>query len=414
MQPAPPTTDRKFDIVVMGASGFTGQLVVEYLARHYPPGAPLRWALAGRNRQKLEGIVGVHFKANEKPPVLVVDSQDAASLRSLARDTRVVLTTVGPYARYGSELVAACVEAGTHYCDLAGETQWIRRMLDRHHEAARNSGAIIVPSCGFDSIPSDLGVFFLQQQATARFGAPCVVIDLLVRNIKGGASGGTFASMLNAIEEAQKDRKVARILADPYGLNPQGEREGPDGRDQHGVRYHEEAAVWTAPFVMAAINTRIVRRSNALLDYRYGREFRYSEATATGPGPGGWWSSAVMTGGLAGFMIGCSFDFTRSRIIRKLLPAPGKGPSRAQRESGYFDLQLIGKTKNGEVLRARVTGDRDPGYGSTSKMLSESALCLAQDPLEITGGFWTPASAMAEPLIARLISNAGLTFELEG
>lgn len=406
------TIERPYDIVVVGASGFTGRLVVEYLAERYPVGGPLRWAVAGRNREKLESVIAGKCAAGKHPAVIVADSHDNDALRKLARDTRVVLTTVGPYAKYGSELVAACVENGTHYCDLAGEAQWIRQMIDTHQAAAAQSGAIIVHSCGFDSIPSDIGVFFLQREAGAAFGEPCEKIILLVKAIKGGASGGTFASILNAVEEARKDREIARILADPYCLNPQDERRGPDCRDQQGTRYCADAGVWTAPFVMAAINTRIVRRSNALLDYAYGSNFRYSEATSTGRGLGGWAKSVVMTGGLAVFMLACSFSVTRKGLIRRMLPAPGQGPSRAQRENGIFDLRLLGKTRNGEQLSARVTGDRDPGYGSTSKMLSESAVCLAMDKLQKGGGFWTPASAMGEVLMDRLTVNAGLRFEL--
>lgn len=412
MQPGSNAAERQFDIVVIGASGFTGQLVVEYLAQHYTYDGPVRWAIAGRNRQKLDDVIAAHFPSGLGPPVLLADSNDAASLKRLALSTRVVLTTVGPYARFGSELVAACVACGTHYCDLAGETQWMRRMLDCHQQEAQSSGARIVHSCGFDSIPSDLGVYYLQQQAKAKFGAPCTRIDLLVRAMKGGASGGTIASMLNAIDEARTDRSTARILADPYGLNPEGERSGLDEPDQRGIRLNMDTGLWTAPFVMAAVNTRIVRRSNALQNYPYGRDFRYSEATATGRGPGGWWKAVAMTGGLACFMLACSFEFTRTRVMKKLLPEPGDGPSRQQRERGFFDLRLIGQTKSGDILQARVTGDRDPGYGSTSKMLSESAVCLSLDKLEVGGGFWTPASAMGDALLRRMTANAGLTFEL--
>ena len=406
--------DRPYDIVVVGASGFTGRLVVEYLAEKYPVGAPTRWAIAGRNKEKLEGVLAENCAAGDLPAVIVADSHDSNALGQLARDTRVVLTTVGPYAKYGSELVAACVENGTHYCDLAGEAQWIRQMIDKHQSDAVRSGATIVHSCGFDSIPSDIGVFYLQQQARAAYGDPCEEILLLVKAIKGGASGGTFASMLNAVEEARTDRKIAHILGDPYCLNPLDERHGPDGRDQFGIRFCADAGVWTAPFVMAAINTRIVRRSNALLDYAYGKDFRYSEATSTGSGFGGWCKSAMMSAGLATFMLACSFSVTRSTIVKRMLPEPGQGPSREQRENGFFDLRLFGKTKNGEILHTRVCGDRDPGYGSTSKMLSESALCLAVDNLETGGGFWTPASAMGQALMHRLTTNAGLAFDLVG
>jgi short subunit dehydrogenase-like uncharacterized protein len=412
MRADPSNNDRAYDIVVVGASGFTGRLVVEYLAENYPVGAPIRWAIAGRNREKLESVLAEYCTAGELPSVIVADSHDSNALAQLARGTRVVLTTVGPYAKYGSELVGACVANGTHYCDLAGETQWIRQMIDKHHSDAVESGAKIVNSCGFDSIPSDIGVFYLQREARAAYGEPCAEIVLLVKAIKGGASGGTFASMLNAVEEARSDRNVARVLGDPYCLNPPDVRHGPDVRDQRGTRYCEAAGVWTAPFVMAAINTRIVRRSNALLDYAYGKEFRYSEATSTGNGIGGWCKSTMMSAGLATFMLACSFDVTRSGLVKKMLPAPGQGPSREQRENGFFDLRLFGKTKNDERMCARVTGDRDPGYGSTSKMLSESALCLAVDDLQPSGGFWTPAAAMGEVLMDRLTANAGLKFEL--
>lgn len=405
-------SNRSYDIVVYGASGFTGRLVVEYLAENYPVGEPVRWAVAGRDRRKLDGVIAKTRETGRQPDVLVADSGDPESLAKLARSSRVVLTTVGPYAKYGSDLVAACIKNGTHYCDLAGEAQWIRRMIDAHQPAAEKSGARIVNSCAFDSIPSDLGVFFLQREARARFGKPCTEVMLLVKAMKGGASGGTFASMLNVFEEARKDRSIRRLLGDPYGLNPDGERHGPDGRDQHGIRYSDDAGVWTAPFVMASFNTRIVRRTNALLDFDYGRGFRYSEAVNTGAGVGGWLKAAIATAALSGFMLACASDFMRRNVVGKLVPAPGEGPSREQRENGFFDMRVFGKTGDGELLRVRVTGDRDPGYGSTSKMLSESALCLALDELGVGGGFWTPASAMGSPLIDRLTANAGLSFEL--
>ena len=241
MQAGEIANDRPYNIVVVGASGFTGRLVVEYLAERYPVGAPLRWAVAGRNKEKLENVLADKCTVGELPAVLIADSHDANALRQLAGDTRVVLTTVGPYAKYGSELVAACVDNGTHYCDLAGESQWIRQMIDKHQTAAVQSGAKIVHSCGFDSIPSDIGVLFLQHEARTVYGAPCEEIVLLVKAIKGGASGGTFASMLNALEDARNDREIARILADPYCRNPRDERQGPDQRDQRGIQYRADA-----------------------------------------------------------------------------------------------------------------------------------------------------------------------------
>lgn len=405
--------DRQYDIVVWGASGFTGRLVVEYLLDRYPCGDSLRWAVAGRNKSKLEQLFDSLGQTTTRPDIIIADSHNQESLDSMVSSTRVMLSTVGPYAKYGSELVEACLKNGTHYCDLCGEVQWMRQMLDKHQAIAEQSTAKIVMSCGFDSIPSDIGVWYLQQQAIEKHGVPCHEATLLVRAMKGGASGGTYASMLNAIEQARQDRTVARVLADPYALNPDGERKGPDGRDQHGAKFNADANLWTAPFVMASVNTRIVRRSNALLGFAYGKNFRYREAVITGPGLGGRVKSMMMSAGLGLFMVAAALNFTRRFVVQKLLPEPGEGPSREERENGYFNLLLLGKLPDNKLLRVRIKGDRDPGYGSTSKMLAESAICLALDDLAVGGGFWTPASAMGDRLIKRLTENAGLTFELE-
>jgi len=403
---------RRYDLVVWGASGFTGRLVTEYLVGRYGTGGELRWAIAGRDQAKLETVCSELGLGNNDLPIIISDSFDSEAIHRLASDTKVVLSTVGPYAKYGSALVEACVAHGTHYCDLAGEVQFMRKMIDRFQSDAEKSGARIVHSCGFDSIPSDIGVWFLQREAQQLHGGPCTEIKLLVKATKGGASGGTFASMMNALEESRHDRDIARILVDPYSLNPAGERSGPDSRDQAGIEFHDETGAWTAPFVMASVNTRIVRRTNALLHYPYGRDFRYSEATMTGSGPAGWLKSAGMTAGLGGFMLASSFDLSRAFLVRRVLPKPGEGPGKAQREAGFFNLLLVGKLANGSSIRARVTGDRDPGYGSTCKMLSESAVCLARDDLPSRGGFWTPASAMGDALLRRLVDNAGLGFDL--
>jgi short subunit dehydrogenase-like uncharacterized protein len=404
---------RKFDIVVFGASGFTGRLVAEYLYQQYPVDSGLRWAVAGRNRAKLEEVLSDIGSDKDSVPVLIGDSDDRPSLDAITAQTRVVLTTVGPYAKYGSALVASCVANGSDYCDLAGEVQWIRKMIDEHQADAQSSGARIVPSCGFDSIPSDIGVHFLQKNAVKLFDVPCSKVSLLVRAISGGASGGTIASGLNAIEEARQDKRIARILTDPYSLNPENQRNGPDGRDQTGVRFNEALGVWTAPFVMGVVNMRIVRRSNALLGYRYGENFSYDESTYVGSGVTGWMKSAIGTAGLGGFMLASSFDLTREHLVKKLLPKPGDGPTKEQRENGYYNLILVGSTESGDRIQVRVKGDRDPGYGSTCKMLSESAVCLARDHLDVGGGFWTPASAMGDKLLDRLQANAGLSFEVE-
>ncbi len=404
---------RQFDVVVFGASGFTGRLVVEYLQRQYPPSSGLRWAIAGRSRDKLQSVLAETGIEANALPILVADSNDLPSLDAIAANTRVVLTTVGPYAKYGSPLVAACVRHGTDYCDLAGEVQWMRKMIDRHQLDAEKSGARIVHSCGFDSIPSDMGVYFLQKISRERHGTPCQSVSLLVKALRGGASGGTIASLLNAVEEAQGDRAIAQIMVDPYSLNPEGMRQGPDGRDQTGIRFNRAQGVWTMPFVMAAINMRIVRRSNALLEFEYGEDFSYNEATITGSGPAGWLKALLGTTGLGAFMLASSIEWTRDRLVRRFLPKPGEGPDEQERQNGFFNLILVGTTATGKRVEVRVKGDRDPGYGSTSKMMSESAVCLARDHLDVSGGFWTPASAMGDPLFNRLQANAGLSFELE-
>jgi short subunit dehydrogenase-like uncharacterized protein len=403
---------RKYDVVVWGATGFTGALVAEYLRDQYGVGKELRWAIAGRNELKLEELKHELGVECAELPILTADSHDDASLRELAKSTSVVITTVGPYALYGSELVAACVENGTHYCDLAGEPQWIRRMIDAHADSAAKTGARIVHCCGFDSVPMDIGTWFLQEQAMQRHGSYCESIKLLVKATKGGASGGTIASMMNLIKESRADRNVLKVLTNPYALNPEGEREGPDGREQHDIRFNDDVKSWTAPFVMAAINTRVVRRSHALLGYPWGKNFQYDEAMITGRGPGGWAKAAAVSAGLGAIVAGASFDTTRGLMQRFVLPKPGEGPSEEARESGFFNLMQIGKLPNGDSIRTKITGDRDPGYGSTSKMLSECAVCLAKDDLPAGGGVWTPASVMAKPLLKRLTENAGLTFEV--
>jgi short subunit dehydrogenase-like uncharacterized protein len=411
-------TDRRFDVVVWGATGFTGRIVAEYLLERYGLGGELRWAIAGRNSEKLEGVrteigaqVGVDAGAL---PILTGDSGDAASLEALARETRVVCTTVGPYAKYGSELVAACAKLGTHYCDLTGEVHWVRRMIDAHEEAARASGARIVHTCGFDSIPSDLGTFFVQREMRGRHGVPCRRVKCRVKGFSGGFSGGTVASMLNMMEEAGADPAIRRLLADPYSLNPEGRRAGPDTSEGAAPAWDEDFESWTAPFVMAAINTRVVRRSDALLGGLYGEGFCYDEAVLTGKGPAGFAAAAATSAGLAATMLVGALGPLR-RLGSRFLPEPGEGPSREKREAGYFDIRFFGEhpVDRGKSLHARVTGDRDPGYGSTAKMLGEAAVCLALDRLEAGGGSWTPASAMGDALLARLAANAGLTFTIE-
>jgi short subunit dehydrogenase-like uncharacterized protein len=415
----PPRESRRFDVVVWGATGFTGKLVAEYLARHQGIGAGLSWALAGRSLEKLEGVrtaLAADVPRASELPLLLGDGKDRASLDIIAREARVIITTVGPYSLHGRLLVGACVDAGTDYVDLAGETPFIRAMIDEHHVRAKQTGARIVHSCGYDSIPSDLGVLMLQDHAQRKYGARCPSIKFFAGESKGGMSGGTVASMLNLFEEATHDKRVRRIAADPYALDPGRETRGPDGRDQAGVRWDAETARWTAPFLMAAINTRIVRRSNALLGYAYGKDFRYSEAMSFGSGPKGFLTATAVTAALGGFVVAAAAKPVRNLLARTVLPMPGEGPSREQRENGHFTSRLYGTAvgeRGAANLLATVKGTSDPGYGETAKMISESALSLVRDGSAIRheGGVLTPASCMGMPLVERL-RRAGMTFEV--
>ncbi len=409
---------REFDVIVWGASGFTGRLTAEYLLRHYGTTGALRWAIAGRNAAKLEATrsglsreTGIDASAL---PILVGDGEDADFLAALTRRSRVLCTTVGPYAIYGSKLVAACASHGTDYCDLTGEVHWMQRMIEAHQAAAVASGARIVFSCGFDCIPADLGAFFLQREMRARHAVACSRIQFRVAGFSGGASGGTVASMLQMLEEAECDPSLMAVMNDPYALNPKGERTGPDEPERNTPRFDDDFRQWTAPFMMAGIDTKVVRRSNALLGYAYGKGFRYDEAVLMGSGPLGFAKAAMTSAGTRAVMGAMAIGRVR-RAVSGRLPQPGDGPSKAKREAGYFDIQVRGEHPSDatKTLRGRIRGDRDPGYGSTSKMLGESAVCLAQDALPVTGGCWTPASAMGDALLARLAENAGVTFALD-
>ena len=406
---------REFEVVVWGASGFTGRLVAEYLLEKYGASNGFRWAIGGRNPQKMESVrrelAETTGRSTDALPILIGNSEDADSLLDLARRTRVMCTTVGPYAKYGSKLVEACARTGTSYCDLTGEVHWMQRMIEAHEDAARASGARIVFNCGFDCIPSNIGCFFMQREMKRTHGTACTQIQLRVEGFSGAASGGTIASMLNMLEESEADPNVRRAMADPYSLNPKGNRTGPDRPEPLAPRYDPDFAQWVAPFVMAGINTKVVRRSNALLGYAYGKNFRYDEAMLMGSGPGGFAKALVTSAGSMAAMGSMAWGPLR-RVAAGRLPQPGEGPSRAKREAGYFDLVLRGVSGEGHVLNGRVKGDRDPGYGATSKMLAESSVALARDSLGAGGGVWTPASALGEVLLDRL-PEAGVRFEIE-
>jgi short subunit dehydrogenase-like uncharacterized protein len=384
---------RAHDIVVYGATGFTGRLVAEYLAAHYPG---LNWAMAGRSLAKLEQI-RTEVGAPAHLPLIVADAADPASLAAMAGAAQVVLTTVGPYQLYGSTLVAACAAAGTAYVDLCGEPGWMREMIDAHQARAVESGARIVFSCGFDSIPFDLGVQQLQMHCVERFGAPAPRIKGRVRTMKGGFSGGTAASLKATLAAAARNPGLLKLLASPFALTP-----GFDGPDQpSGMLPHYDASVgaWVAPFIMAPINTKNVHRTNALGGHPYGTDFRYDEMMIA-PGLGELGKAAAEAIAKANPLAGDGG------------PKPGEGPSKEERESGHYDVLFVAEYPDGRTGKLSVKGDRDPGYGSTSKMIAESALCLVRD-VQGSGGVWTPGAIMGEPLVRRLEAHAGLRFALE-
>ena len=343
--------------------------------------------------------------------LIVADATDAPSLAAMCAQARVVVSTVGPYALFGEPLVKACAELGADYCDVTGEVQWIRRMLDRYEPAAERTGARIVHCCGFDSSPSDLGVHFVQREARKRYGRYCAHVKMRVKAIRGGASGGTIASLLNVAKEAAADPALRKELQDPYALCPKDRRPKTRQQSLNAPQFDSDFQSWLAPFIMAAINTRVVHRSNALMNYAYGEQFRYDEAMLAGGGIRGRLSAYAIAGALGGFVGLTAIAPTRSLLQRFVLPAPGEGPSPESQAKGFYDLRFLGLLDDGRGIRAKITGDADPGYGSTSKMLAQAAVCLARlDKGE--GGFWTPATLFGDTLIEALQKHAGLSFML--
>ena len=403
----------RLDVILFGATSFVGQILCEYLFERHGAEGPVKWAMAGRSQSKLDSVKASLGDGASDIETIVADAGDGPALRDLCTQARVVISTVGPYALYGSPLVEACVETGTDYVDLTGEVQWIYRMIREHEVGARESGARIVHCCGFDSIPSDLGVLFHQKTALERFGERARQIRMQVARIKGGASGGTIASLLNIAREMASDRSLRKILANPYSLVVDGKARARQPNIKSPQRDPETGA-WLGPFVMAAINTRIVHRSNALSDYAYGVDFLYDESMRMGRGLSGGLAATAFTGGLGAFMLGAALPPTRWLMESFMLPKPGEGPSPEEQRKGMFDLRFHGTTAGGQRLTTRVTGDRDPGYGSTAKMLGEAGVCLAHDidRSDVPGGFWTPATALGDALVARLEQHAGLTFEV--
>lgn len=387
-------SEREFDVVVFGASGYTGKLVAEYIQSEYGENGSVKWAIAGRNREKLEGI-REELGLSADLSILEVDSNDQDSLNAMTSSTKCVLTTVGPYQLYGSNLVESCAKNGTDYVDLTGEPGWMYEMINAHKETAQASGARIVFSCGFDSIPFDLGVYFVQQAAKDKFGKPAQHVRGRVKAMNGEFSGGTIASLGATMATLKKKPELIKVLANPFSLTEGFE--GPAQLDDSKVLLDEKLNMWVAPFVMAPINTKNIHRSNALLDHQYGEDFCYDEMMIAGEGEEGKQIADAMT--------------SANPMGGDNVPQPGEGPSKESREQGNYDVLFFADLGE-ESIEARVTGDMDPGYGSTSKMITESAICLIQDCSDLPGGIYTPAPAMGDKLIHRLVKKAGLTFDI--
>ncbi len=389
-------SEREFDLVLFGATGFTGKLVGEYIARQHPK----KWAIAGRNRDKLAAL-------GFDVPIVIVDAMDPAACAAVARRARVVCTTVGPYSKYGSALVAACADAGTHYCDLTGEVHWMRAMIDANHERARQTGARIVHTCGFDSIPSDLGTWATQQEFIRRFGRPARKVTAFFGETSGGMSGGTAASAFE-IAEAMKDPAVRRVLRNPYALDPDPDAPHPK-TDDRLVGWEPHLKMFFVPFFMAATNSPVVRRGHALAGYPWGHDFVYREVMTTPGNARGAIMAATITAGLAGLMAAMKRPRLRA-MLQKRAPKPGEGPSQEKRERGHWKVRFIAEDGDDRLLYIVADPAGDPGYASTAKMLGESALCLAYDHLDSPGGCLTPSVAMDGALLERL-RKAGLTFQ---
>ncbi len=403
-----------YQLIVYGATSFVGQLLTRYLFERHGVNGDLQWAIAGRSQSKLNELRQSLGSAAQALPIVLADAADEAALTAMCQQTKVVVSTVGPYVLYGSTLVKVCAHTGTDYCDLTGEPQWIAQMIEQYEATAQKNGARIVHCCGFDSIPSDLGTYYLQQQANQQFGQACTRVKLRVKAIKGGMSGGTVGSMTEMIKEASHNAALRKLMANPYALCPSSSQSKPKQPNLQFAEYDADAKAWSAPFIMAGINTKIVHRSNAISDYAYGQDFIYDETMLTGRGVVGGAMAVGAAIGMAGFVAAVALPPTRHVLEHFILPKAGEGPTPKQQLNGFYDIRLFGVTASGQGLTAKVTGDRDPGYGSTAKILGEAAVCLA---LEVSkedkaGGFWTPSTVFGNKLVHRLTQYAGLTFGL--
>jgi short subunit dehydrogenase-like uncharacterized protein len=399
---------REFNLILFGVTGYTGRLVAEALLEFPEPG--LAWAIAGRNPDKLAAVrtdIARRFPEAAALPMVVADVADPESMADLCKRTQVVCTTVGPYARLGDAMVEAAVAHGTHYCDLTGEVSWMRKNIDAYHQIAQDKRVRIVHAAGFDSIPFDIGVFALQKHAIETWGQPAGLVRTATRTLKGGFSGGTVASMALLFDGIRADRSILRLMANPYALVPGGT--GPDKNDAKGVEHWADHGVWTSPFIMAGCNTRVVRRSHALLGMPWGEDFSYAEAMGTGVGLRGWLRAHLMRLGLGVLVATMAIPFTRWLAVGRVLPLPGDGPTERQRREGRFSARIVGRNGDRQVA-LDVRGKGDPGYLATSRMLAQTALALAVDPLPETYGVLTPGGLMGDALLARL-PKVGIRFE---
>ena len=387
-------SDKSFDVVIYGATGFTGKLVVEYMQEKYGNDEGISWAIAGRSEEKLNSV-REELKVGSNVPQLLVDSNDTDSIASMVQQTKCVLTTVGPYQLYGANILQQCVVHGVDYVDLCGEPGWMHEMINEHAEQAKETGARIVFSCGFDSIPFDLGVYFLQKEVIAQHGHPASNVRGRVREMNGEFSGGTAASLGATMASLKEKPELFEVLVNPFALS--NGFTGPEQAQDSKPIYDEKLETWVAPFFMAPINTKNVHRSNALMDHLYGEDFCYNEMWIQGPGEEG----------------KAAAEFVGSMNPLADAPAPGEGPSKESRDNGNYDVLFCADLADGSTIHAAVSGDMDPGYGSTSKMIAESAICLVKECPDLVGGIYTPAPAMGEKLITRLQANAGLDFRLE-
>jgi short subunit dehydrogenase-like uncharacterized protein len=398
-----------FDLIVFGATGYTGRLVVEALLEFPEPG--LKVAMAGRNLVKLESVrreIAKRFPAASELALIQADSHDEASLSAMVQRTRVLCTTVGPYAELGDSLVKACVEYGVDYCDLTGEVYWMRKNIDAYHEEAKAKGLRIVHAAGFDSIPFDIGVVALQQAALTRWGAPATEVRTATGKMVGGFSGGTVASMALLFDSIRRDRSILRLMGNPYALVPGGT--GPDKNDSQAVCFSPDHNTWTAPFIMAGCNTRVVRRSHALQGYPWGEDFSYTEVMGTGRGLKGWLRAQSMRLVLGALVTTLAIRWLRGLVVGRVLPSPGDGPSEAARARGCFNGHVVGR-RGEDIIRLDVSLEGDPGYLATSRMLAQTAVALAVDELPQIHGVLTPGAFMGTSLLRRL-PTVGIRFDV--